>query len=532
MCLRSAVCQSLTRSVRQVGIIMAVTDLEPTLYCSDCLMTFHTDGPVCPNLSCGSDKPDAGWGQMYQPGSMIDRTYRVSRRLALGGAGVTYLVRMMDESGEEAGPWIALKLLFASRDHGAYLRRLATEAQILQELHHPHIVEYLGFVHRTGQSPYLLTKFEEGGSLLDHMKRVGTMGVRETAEVGRQVCRALAKGHSKGITHRDLKPENLLITELTAKGDPPTVRVADFGIAKVTGSIGTGITRAGVFVGTPQYAAPEQFLGQPTSPTADVYSLGAVMIFMMTARPLVPNAHRMDSEDVYTALLDALPPSILRPSDAAKDCEAMNRVLDAAMALEPDERCSVQAMERMLTELIEGAGTEEEHEPGDDAPAPIEFEPPESLGAALPTQSDALTQMNVNAVPQRAPRSTLKWAVAIIIAVGALAFGGVWWSMPWLVDGVPIVSPAASSSVSGAKGAIDRAVRMARGELREACPGAKGSSATMDVVINADGSIRWARVVKASSNKVAAQCFARGMRWRSSGQTLAMPGKARLRLKL
>ena len=59
---------------------------------------------------------------------------------------------------------IALKLLFANRDSGAYLRRLATEAQILQALHHPNIVEYLGFVHRTGQSPYLLTQLRRAGA--------------------------------------------------------------------------------------------------------------------------------------------------------------------------------------------------------------------------------------------------------------------------------------------------------------------------------------------------------------------------------
>jgi serine/threonine protein kinase len=152
---------------------------------------------------------------MYQPGDVIDRTYRVSRRLALGGAGVTYLVRALGEKDEETGPWIALKLLFANRDHGAYLRRLSTEAAILQELHHPNIVGYLGFVHRTGQSPYLLTQFEEGGSLLDHMKRVGTMSVRCAAAVGRQVCLALEKGHAQGITHRDLKPENLLLRAVT-----------------------------------------------------------------------------------------------------------------------------------------------------------------------------------------------------------------------------------------------------------------------------------------------------------------------------
>ncbi len=233
-----------------------------TLYCSQCLNTFEVSVDNCPNMGCGHPRPERGWDRMYGPGDMIDRTYRVSRRLAMGGAGVTYLVRSVGDDGNESGPQIALKLLFARRDSGAYLRRLATEAQIIQELHHPNIVEYLGFVHRTGQSPYLLTRFEEGGSLLDHMKRVGTMGVREAAAVGRQVCMALEKGHMQGITHRDLKPENLLLCENTPKGGVPNIRVADFGIAKVTGSIGAGLTRMGAFVGTPQYAAPEQYAAQ------------------------------------------------------------------------------------------------------------------------------------------------------------------------------------------------------------------------------------------------------------------------------
>ena len=173
-------------------------------------------------------RPAEGWGRMYGAGDVIDRNYKVLERLALGGAGITYLVKALDEQGEVTGQRMALKLLFASRDHGSYLRRLSTEAQILQELQHPNIVRYLGFVHRTGHSPYLLTHFEEGGSLLDYMRDAGTLSMRDTASVGRQVCWALAKGHPQGIIHRDLKPENLLLAERPRAGESPIVRVADF----------------------------------------------------------------------------------------------------------------------------------------------------------------------------------------------------------------------------------------------------------------------------------------------------------------
>jgi len=327
--------------------------VKTTFYCSHCLNTFQADAEACPNMGCGRSRPKDGWGQMFEPGDVIDRNYQVVERLAMGGAGVTYLVRALDDDGEASGPKIALKLLFTARDHGAYLRRLSTEAQILQELQHPNIVQYLGFVHRTGNSPYLLTQFEEGGSLLDHMRRVGTFGVRDAVSVGRQVCWALEKGHAQGIIHRDLKPENLLLESVTLPGEAPIIRVADFGIAKVSGSLASGLTRAGAFVGTPQYAAPEQFVGDPASDKADVYALGAVMVFMLTARPLVPDAHTLASEDVYTRLLDALPPRVQCEKDSPEDNRRINQILVRAMAVDPDERCSVGELDHMLAALLE-----------------------------------------------------------------------------------------------------------------------------------------------------------------------------------
>jgi serine/threonine protein kinase len=324
-----------------------------TLYCARCLTTFTSNGDACPNLGCGKPRPPEGWGRMHQPGDVFDRNYIVNKTLALGGAGVTYLCREIDQDDAEVGPRIALKVLFATRDHGSYLQRLATEAQILRQLDHPNIVQYLGFVHRAGHSPYLLTRFEEGGSLLDHMRRVGTMPIKIAASVGRQVCWALEKAHDKGIIHRDLKPENMLMSEVVDKEGHPTVRVADFGIAKVQGSLGTGLTRIGSFVGTPQYAAPEQFIGETATPATDVYSLGAVLVFLMTARPVVKNAHRMEPEEVYLLLKDKLPPTVQRPKDPEIDSVRMNAVLGAAMQFETRERCGVKALDRMLEAIVD-----------------------------------------------------------------------------------------------------------------------------------------------------------------------------------
>lgn len=75
----------------------------------------------------------------------------------MGGAGITYLAREIDEQGEDIEPRLALKVLFSNRQQGSYLRRLATEAQILQEMQHEHTAEYRGFVHRAGHAPYLLS---------------------------------------------------------------------------------------------------------------------------------------------------------------------------------------------------------------------------------------------------------------------------------------------------------------------------------------------------------------------------------------
>ncbi|MEL6345976.1 MAG: protein kinase [Myxococcota bacterium] len=324
-------------------------------YCSRCLTSFSVDAVQCPNLACRTSRPSNGWGEIRNPGDIYDRNYKIHKLLAMGGGGITYLAREINEKGDEVGPRLAIKALFSNRNQGSYLRRLATEAQILQEMNHPHIVQYRGFVHRAGHSPYLVTRFEAGGSLLDHVRRVGTLPVKQAAAIGRQICEALEKSHEMGVVHRDLKPENVLIAEEVPPGVDPHVRVVDFGIAKVNSSLNSNLTRAGAFVGTPHFAAPEQFIGAGVQNASDIYSVGAMLHFCMMGRHLVQFADRLAPEDSYELLVEALPPQINRPDDPPVDVRRMNQVFTVAMAARPGERCTALQLREMLSAIADDA---------------------------------------------------------------------------------------------------------------------------------------------------------------------------------
>ncbi len=326
-----------------------------THYCSRCLTTFLTDVDSCPNLSCRSVRPHNGWGELLEAGDIIDRNYRILDRLAIGGAGVTYLGRELDPQEVEIGPRLAIKLLYQQRDQGPYLRRLATEAQIIQGLNHPNIVEYQGFVHRANHSPYLITRYEAGGSLLDHIHRVGVLNVPVTAAIGVQVCGALAMAHAQGVIHRDLKPENVLLERQVLVEVVPCLRLADFGIAKVFGGVGERLTRVGAFVGTPQFAAPEQFDGLPPEPATDVYAAGAMLFYCLMGRPVAGHMDALDPDQQLPHLLSHLPPRLERPDLPHDLVEKMEYILGRAMAPQAHDRCPMEEFARLLGGLSAGA---------------------------------------------------------------------------------------------------------------------------------------------------------------------------------
>ena len=323
--------------------------MSRTLYCPTCLTTFSDDTPRCPNLSCGAPRPGVGWPSLLAVGDRLDRHYRILRILALAGGGVTYQARELDADDRDLPPDLAIKVLYAHRDTGEQVRRLANEAQVLQQLAHEHIVESRGFVHRRGAPPYLVTTFERGGTLAEHVHRVGTLSPRVAGRVVRQLALALEIAHARGVVHRDLKPQNVLLRELCERDETPRIRVADFGIAKLSGTLGEGLTRVGAFIGTPEFAAPEQLVGGTPAPSTDLYAAGAIFYFLLAGRPPFPEDQRHDLVAAYEALLSTLPPKLEHAGGAS--WAAAQAVLDALLAPETENRANLQGLFRLLDTL-------------------------------------------------------------------------------------------------------------------------------------------------------------------------------------
>jgi len=327
--------------------------MATTHYCPRCLNTFQGDPETCSNLACGRKRPPDGWGDLLHPGDVLDRHYVIERALAVGGAGLTYLARELGTDGEPTGPKLAIKVLYQQRDKGDFLRRLSNEAQILQELAHSHIVECRGFVHRTGHAPYLVTLFEHGGSLGGHLETHGALSPRVSAGILRQVLLALDTAHQRAIVHRDLKPENVLLRARVHKDEIPDVRVADFGIAKVQ-AIGDQLTRQGAFIGTPEFAAPEQFDGLPPTPATDVFAAGALLYALLTDEAVVAYSNRMEAQSCREELVQAVPPAVPDFVGSEPERELLQRLLDGMMQVVPDRRWTVQQALVALDGLVDG----------------------------------------------------------------------------------------------------------------------------------------------------------------------------------
>jgi serine/threonine protein kinase len=192
--------------------------------------------------------------------------YEVLARLGSGTFGSVWRVRDLTLERE-----VALKMLHphVSSDEAA-VRRFRREAQLTAQLAHPAIVPIYDWDSNGGVTWYTM-ELAEGGSLADLVKRAGPRPLAAVAGKIEQVLDGLAAAHAIGIVHRDLKPENILIDRYR------NWRIADFGVAKVTGEeLLSGTT------GTPEFSAPEQLLGEPQGPGVDCFALAAITVFVLT----------------------------------------------------------------------------------------------------------------------------------------------------------------------------------------------------------------------------------------------------------
>ena len=235
-------------------------------------------------------------------GGRIVGPYRLVREIGRGGMGSVWLAERVDGLIDRP---VALKLPHVIAHFSGLADRMARERTILAALNHPHIARlYDAGLSDDGQ-PYLALEYVEGRPIDAYCK---TIDLRARLQLFLQVANAVAYAHGKLIIHRDLKPANILVT---SEG---YVRLLDFGIAKLLDE-GTAhdsaLTEFGPRALTPDYAAPEQILGEPLTVAADVYALGLLLYELLTGRLPYPRKSRTELEHAILNLEPA------RPSDVA-----------------------------------------------------------------------------------------------------------------------------------------------------------------------------------------------------------------------
>ena len=213
--------------------------------------------------------------------SHFGNTYALERELGGGGMSRVFVAR--DERLERR---VVIKLLPPSVTATISAERFKREIMLAAGLQHPNIVPVLS-AGEFGTLPYFVMPFIDGESLRARMMR-GPLSVRETVMILKDVVRALAFAHGRGVIHRDIKPDNVLLAAGAAV-------VTDFGVAKALSAsrqqLGVKtptptMTGVGTSLGTPAYMAPEQAAADPsTDHRADLYALGIVAYEMLTGAP-------------------------------------------------------------------------------------------------------------------------------------------------------------------------------------------------------------------------------------------------------
>jgi serine/threonine-protein kinase len=254
------------------------------------------------------------------PGSVV-AGYVLEKLVGVGGMAAVFRAR-----DERLGRVVALKLLAGDE---VVRKRFVREARAVAAVDHPHIIP----VYEAGEADgvmFIAMRFVAGDDLRLLVGREGALRPRRAAAFISPVASALDAAHDAGLVHRDVKPANMLVD--VGPGRPAHVYLSDFGVARGMLS-SSGLTRAGQFLGTPDYAAPEQISGGTVDGRADQYALACVAYTLLTGRVVFKREVPMA---VLYAHVSVPPPPVTaaRPELPA----AVNDVLARALAKNPEDR--------------------------------------------------------------------------------------------------------------------------------------------------------------------------------------------------
>ncbi|MCX5332490.1 serine/threonine-protein kinase [Streptomyces sp. NBC_00140] len=337
------------------------------------------------------DTPDQGEGRV------INGRYRLLRSLGAGGMGRVWLAYDEELACEVAMKEIALPdVPMDATEPAQRIARARSEARHAARLRgHPHVATVHDVVVHEGLPWIVMEYVPDAVDLQAVVRSSGPLLPAQAARIGLAVLDALTAGHRIGILHRDVKPANILLAS-DASGDPyARVLLTDYGIALQPESREPRLTATAGILGTPGYLAPERARGEPPTPAADLFSLGATLYSAVEGRGPFD---RHGDYATLTALLGEEPTPAVRAGELAP-------VLQGLLVKDPVRRSSPETVARGLERVVQGAS------PAWPAPAgaaPGGFgPPPEGFGAmtprtpgAPPTPSTPQTPHTPGGVPQ------------------------------------------------------------------------------------------------------------------------------------
>ncbi|MGH7693398.1 MAG: serine/threonine-protein kinase [Gemmatimonadaceae bacterium] len=293
---------------------------------------------------------------------MIIRFAPVSRENLLGQTVAGYTLRQLVGEGGTAvvyraetttGETVAFKVLREKlrRDKTA-IARFLREAQFGQQVLHPNVVATIA----TGEDSelrYLVIEWARGELLEGYARRLAPLPADEVATIVTQIASAVQAAHHVGIIHRDLKPENIMYDPATRQA-----KLLDFGIAAAADmSKDDRLTRAGFFVGTLMYVAPEALSGELVTPAADQYSLATIAYFLLSGN--LPYTAKTPRE-MFSQLLSQPPIPLNASRPGMRFPVAVESVIMRGLSKDPTKRyASTVEFASALTEAVAQPGGDE-----------------------------------------------------------------------------------------------------------------------------------------------------------------------------
>src|SRR4051812_23000176 len=291
---------------------------------------------------------------------------------------------------------------------GGFRRRLPRAAQPAASVRQENVVT----IYQAGEADGMLfvaMELVEGTDLRGLISQRGRIDQSTSAAIVNQIAAALDAAHASGLVHRDVKPANVLI----AAAQPLHVYLTDFGLTKRTSSQ-SGLTKTGLFVGTIDYAAPEQIKGWPVDARADVYALGCMLFEMIAGQP----PFRRENEYATMYAHTSEPPPALS-SMAADVSPALDAAVNRALAKEPEHRFqSAGDFARAVAAAVAGDTVIEPERTvavGRAAPPTEVVQPHPVYGYGLDPDTSVLPEK------KRTPWLALGIVVAVLAVAGAIA---------------------------------------------------------------------------------------------------------------